>query len=431
VYSAEDILAANITRSLFTAHIKSPYMAGSTRRHVLAQAVILALAGCTSTGDTSSVGRTPDPEDALGPANGPTLYIANDSVATYEYTTQLYAIDARTGEHYWIYSDDDSTDPSAPTVVNGTVYLANKGGLHAIDAVSGEQVWEVDPDEWVWSDPTVVDNTVYFGTRASNIYAVDAATGEQQWKYEESEGPNNSAVHRVNDTIFFASHDSNVYALDAQTGQEKWRFTTSEDELYNSPTVWNDILYVGEEMLYAVDAKSGEEIWRFDIGVGFYSSPVVADGTVFVCSSEALHALNAKNGEEKWKYETGAGRNISPTLSNRRLFYRRSKEGSMGETELLVAVDRETGQQEWAFKGINESITTTPTVWNQTVFAGSRDGKLYAIDTDNRELEWVFNSGLGRFDSSSTVVTDPKNGDSIDTRVNLGTLGHHHTWANQ
>ncbi|MCW8172997.1 hypothetical protein D8S78_16055 [Natrialba swarupiae] len=51
---------------------------------------------------------------------------------------------------------------------------------------------------------------------------------------------------------------------------------------------------------------------------------------------------------------------------------------------------------------------------------------MFAIDADTGDKLWSTDDGVGR--SSPTVVADPENGNSVDSRIHLGTLGHHHEW---
>jgi WD-40 repeat-containing protein len=59
-----------------------------------------------------------------------------------------------------------------------------------------------------------------------------------------------------------------------------------------------------------------------------------------------------------------------------------------------------------------------------TVYVGSHDETLYAVDAATGSQEWAFTQPSGRVFSSPTVVADPESGDSIGSRVMLGTLGH-------
>jgi len=97
--------------------------------------------------------------------------------------------------------------------------------------------------------------------------------------------------------------------------------------------------------------------------------------------------------------------------------------------ETLYAVDAATGEQEWTFTQPEDSVSSSPTVVDDTVYVGSGDETLYAVDTVTGEQEWAFTQPTGLIGSSPTVVDDPNNGDSIGSRVTLGTLGHHHEWA--
>lgn len=69
----------------------------------------------------------------------------------------------------------------------------------------------------------------------------------------------------------------------------------------------------------------------------------------------------------------------------------------------MYALDAESGEETWAFE-TGYQVWSSPTVDNGSVFVGSGDGTLYALDAEEE-------------------------GSSEDTRVNLGTLGHHDEWA--
>ncbi len=61
-----------------------------------------------------------------------------------------------------------------------------------------------------------------------------------------------------------------------------------------------------------------------------------------------------------------------------------------------------------------------------TVYVGSSDSNLYAVDTATGTEEWAFTQPSSAVHSSPTVVADPASGDSVG--VTLGTLGHHEDW---
>ena len=68
----------------------------------------------------------------------------------------------------------------------------------------------------------------------------------------------------------------------------------------------------------------------------------------------------------------------------------------------LYAVDAATGTEEWAFETEN-SVNSSPTVVNGTVYVGSNDHNLYAVDTATGTEKWAFETG-GLVMSSPTVA---------------------------
>jgi tetratricopeptide (TPR) repeat protein len=174
-----------------------------------------------------------------------------------------------------------------------------------------------------------------------------------------------------------------------------------------------------------VDAGTGEQEWAFETGSPVHSSPTVVDGTVYVGSGNiydgALYAVDAETGEQQWAFDTGAWVYSSPTVVDGTVYV-----GSRDDN--LYAVDAETGEEEWAFQ-TGHAVRSSPTVVDGTVYVGSRypDETLYAVDAGTGEEEWAFETG-GEVNSPPTVVDDPESGDSIGSRVMLGTLGHHSDW---
>ena len=110
-------------------------------------------------------------------------------------------------------------------------------------------------------------------------------------------------------------------------------------------------------------AEEPAERWRFTEPTEtqgsnyYYFSPVVSDGFVTLCILGAVIAVDAETGSERWRFATGNG------------------------AEFL-----------------------TPTVAGDTLYAGTRDGSLYAVDTTSGMERWHTNVGV--MPPSSPVVVD-------------------------
>jgi len=246
----------------------------------------------------------------------------------------LYAVDAVTGEEQWTFETGDNHIRSSPTVVDETAFVGSWNGnytlrdvetdsnLYAVDAATGEEQWTFETGDRINSSPTVLDGTVFVGSNDNNLYAVDAETGTEQWAYETG-GSVASSPTVVDGTVFVWSRDNNLYAVDAETGTEEWAFETGDSFGQSSPTVVDGTVFVGSwnHNLYAVDAETGTEEWAFETGGSVTSSPTVVDGTVFVGSDDNnLYAVDAETGTEEWAFETGDSVRSSPTVVDGTVF---------------------------------------------------------------------------------------------------------------
>lgn len=296
---------------------------------------------------------------------GASCAVSGDTVYTAGDNRHVYALDINTGSKQWSSRLKGRT-ASSPTVEDGMLYIGDeRRHIYAIDTDTGEKQWTLKTAGAVVSSPTVVDDTIYIGSDDQHIYALHAKAGEVKWTFQTDHAVVSSPTV-VNDTVYVGSADQNVYAIDANSGTETWSFTT-DGHIQSSPTVVNDTVFIGSDdhHVYAIDAQTGSKKWSFDAGSSVSSSPTIADGTVFVgCNDHRLYAIDADTGDEQWAIDIGS----SNYMSN---------------------FDRD----------IN-GIQSSPTVVNGTVFIGSWDSRVYAVDTS------LDNSSEG-------------------SRVDLGTLGHH------
>lgn len=69
---------------------------------------------------------------------------------------------------------------SSPTVVGGLLYIGSSdSNLYALDARTGNEQWRYSTGGAVTSSPIVVDGTVYVGSNDSHLHAVDAAAAAE------------------------------------------------------------------------------------------------------------------------------------------------------------------------------------------------------------------------------------------------------------
>jgi outer membrane protein assembly factor BamB len=207
-----------------------------------------------------------------------------------------------------------------------------------------------------------------------------------------------------------------VYCLDLSSGRAIWVYTfTNAREmkpLFSSPCLAGGRLYVGEGSpddthckLYCMDATSGRKHWHFQTGSRIVSSPCVEDGRVyFAAGADGLYCLDAMTGAKLWQF-AGGQLNTSPAVAGRHLYAACSD-----ETDHVLCLDSTTGQPLWR-TAVDLPVRGSPTVAGESVFFGlgngtlfhSTDrpaGALFCIDAETGECCW-------RHDIADAVLTKP------------------------
>jgi len=191
----------------------------------------------------------------------------------------------------------------------------------------------------------------------------------------------------------------------------KWKFATG-DRIVSSPVIDNKRIYFGGDdgNVYAVDAETGHQIWKFATKGPVSSSPAVANGIVYATSYDGkLYALNSETGAVKWKFATAGERRFeakgldgmepknqtiadpfdvflsSPVVVKNTVYFG-SGDGN------VYALDAGTGEQRWKFR-TGDVVHASPAFANGVLFFGSWDSYFYAVDAASGKEKWRFHGG--------------------------------------
>lgn len=102
--------------------------------------------------------------------------------------------------------------------------------------------------------------------------------------------------------------------------------------------------------------------------------------------------------ELKWKFKTGGQIKASPVVA-----YDTVYAGS--DDNRLYALDAKEWGQLWSFEA-DGKISNSPTIWNGTVYFNTADDKIYALDAKTGKLKWDFK--VKSWMESPVVVTNGK-----------------------
>lgn len=154
-------------------------------------------------------------------------------------------------------------------------------------------------------------------------------------------------------------------------------------------------------------------LWEYPLGAVTWGSPVVHDGVVYLGARNGrFHAVRTSDGVAVWTW-SGSNR-----IDGRAAVTADSVCFVDGKVD-LVCLDRATGTQRWRTALHDEKIaggpapenptfnrrTATPLVVGDTVYAGSSDGGLYALDAATGAVRWRFAAGAPVF-TGVTLLDD-------------------------
>jgi outer membrane protein assembly factor BamB len=334
--------------------------------------------------------------------------VAEGRVFVLSYDGRLHALDAMTGAPLWKFA-------------TGGERRFEGRGLHGMQPRTQTIS---DPFDVYLSSPVVDQGTVYFGSSDGHVYALDAASGALRWKQHTGDNVLHASPALADGRLFIGGFDGRFHALDAATGRVLWQHQAGVDPLMHnqqgfqsSPVVAGGTVYTGcrDAHVYAFDATTGALKWKFPTGTSWVNStPAVQDGRVHFATSDTalLHAVDAASGQPLWQQQGSAYMFAPPALAGGLLL-----QGVLNGS--LQARDRATGALVWEFqteasqrnhgwvltssRGFNAPLLFpngwhdtmaigaraqfsvgaffgAPLVVGGTVYVGSADGTVYALE---------------------------------------------------
>ncbi|WKZ31564.1 MAG: PKD domain-containing protein [Candidatus Dojkabacteria bacterium] len=232
----------------------------------------------------------------------------------------------------------------------------------------------------------------------------------------------------ASDGKLFISTAKGLYALDATTGLVAWKFNT-EMPIGNSPTVFDDVVYVGgyDKKLYALDVSTGTQLssgsWPFaDATAGYSANPLVIrdshtnNQTVIIAPNRDgyVYFIGGKNhpneGDSFRTINIGAPMSFSPAYKDGIVYF-------AAQDNYAYAYNVSTGAQIWKSPKLRGDGFQSyfPVIYDDMLFLSRAHDEVYE-DTGNRvSCTWNVNE-----DNPGTVAPGKM----------LGTITTPSNWSN-
>jgi alcohol dehydrogenase (cytochrome c) len=322
---------------------------------------------------TDAILRKPSPADWL-------MIRRDYSATSYSPLTQITAANASKLELAWTWPmREGGFNQPAPLVYNGTMYLANTGGIvQALNARTGQLIWEhAVGAEVAPRGLALYGNLLIFHSAAAwalnrqdgYLVALDARTGEMVWKvqmpdaYASNSGPliaSGLIVQGMGTCQIYEENKCFISAYDPETGQQRWRFTTIARRGEPGGDTWGnvpDIYRAGGEswITGSYDPELNLTYWGTTQAKPWMpaSRGMAAEDAALYTSSTL--ALEATTGKLAWYYQHAPGEAFDLDSVFERVLVDAGRDRwvfSVGKDGVLWKNDRKTG----AYKGHVETV---------------------------------------------------------------------------
>lgn len=290
---------------------------------------------------------------------------------------------------------------SSPAIDSNTLYIgSNDSCLYALDNENGSLKWKFKTRGEIKSQPLLYKGSVIFNSTDGLIYSIDKSNAKEQWTFNTNGEKRldmwdyylSSPVYSDN-KIFIGSGDGNIYAIEPGNGTLIWKYTT-DGIIHATPLIHNKIVYVGsfDGYFYAINAENGELVWKFrTIGDAYFpkgeiqrGAAIYKNSVIFGSRDFNIYSLDIETGRGLWNMkEKGSWVIATPLIVDDVVYFGTS------DSHRFVGLSVETGYEKYSYP-LNMRVYGKAVIYENDIYFGCFNGKLYKLDSSKRKLEQVF-----------------------------------------
>lgn len=230
----------------------------------------------------------------------------------------------------------------------------------------------------------------------SGLYAYDLTTGEEKWRYipaTKSGSYNPCTVNPVTGDIYYGTTAPGQFYSVSPEGKLNWLYSGAGSLKSTAPSVSADgsVVYISDVpgKLIALNAADGSEKWVNDLKTPAFSMLVNNGEIVIGCKDLKVRFVDAATGTVDEDHILAVSKQPADVAGfavadDKKTAYLPLNGGG------LAAIDIE------AKTIVGENIFAGNNVWapvvasNGYVVAGSKDGSVYALTPDLKEVKWTY-----------------------------------------
>ncbi|MFV2090395.1 MAG: outer membrane protein assembly factor BamB [Pseudomonadales bacterium] len=301
-----------------------------------------------------------------------------------------------------------------PAIVADQIVAADGyGRVESFDRFSGKRLWRSQmPAEsgGFLSSFNIMDRTdtsfvsggvgagggmAFIGTTNGEVVAFSVADGSEVWR-QTVDGEVLAAPVTGEGLLFLQTIDGSLTALELETGEERWQVDNQVPVLTlrgtAAPVYDSGVVYSGfaNGILVAVKAENGEPIWEhrvmlpegrseLDRMVDVDSTPLVQGPIIYVVAYQGnVRGVRRADGKPLWEVKMSSYLDLDEGYGQ--LYV-------VDDTDVIVAIDRQTAEEVWRQDALYRRKLSSPVVFSNYVAVTDDEGYLHIIaKSDGRML---------------------------------------------
>ncbi|MCU0847863.1 MAG: PQQ-binding-like beta-propeller repeat protein [Spirochaetes bacterium] len=192
----------------------------------------------------------------------------------------------------------------------------------------------------------------------------------------------------LHDRVIVVRGDGTLSAV-SNEGRALWN-VKFPSRVESAPEVGKSSVYVVQNNgeLYSVDFNSGRINWKKKLegSLIFQSKPLAVEDRVYVATSSGKTYAFSEKGEQIWVADIESGIYVSPAYGDKKIFL-------AGDDCRVYALDTDDGDVDWTRKLDGRIVSSSPMVHEKTLFIGSMSGTFYALKSRNGSERWSYKTG--------------------------------------
>lgn len=206
----------------------------------------------------------------------------------------VYALSLKDGKLIWKTAAGKSVLGSP--VIQGDAFFigASDNTFKALDVKTGEIKWQfTDVEGTIVGKPLIYQDKIIFGSWGRHLYALNVNNGTLVWKWNNGHGnrmfsPAMVTPVATNNTIYIAAPDRVLTAIDVTTGQTLWRNSEAKVRESIGMSADSTLVYgktMQDEIVAYKTTRTDEGVaWKHNAGYGYEHTPsdlIEKDGKLF------------------------------------------------------------------------------------------------------------------------------------------------------